>query len=188
MKSLLLRSALILPVLALLVAPGCKKAEEHAAPGLSETKGTAAGLSWSIPARWTIGAERPMRVATYVVPPAEGDAEGAECAVSHFGAGQGGDVEMNIERWVGQFENPSTPERTSLTVGEMEVSVVNVKGTYLAPGGPMMQSQGKKEGYQMMGAIVPAPEGLLFFKMTGPAATVASASDEMVAMMKSLTK
>jgi hypothetical protein len=52
----------------------------------------------------------------------------------------------------------------------------------------MMQSQGKKEGYQMMGAIVPAPEGLLFFKMTGPAATVASASDEMVAMMKSLTK
>ena len=186
MKSLLVRTALLVPAVALLALPGCKKADEHALPALSETKGAAAGVSWGIPGRWTIGADRPMRVATYVVPPAEGDEEGAECAVSFFGTGQGGDVEMNIERWVNQFENPSTPERTSYTVAEMEVELVNVRGTYLAPGGPMMQSQGKKEGYQMLGAIVPAPEGMLFFKMTGPSATVASAEDEFVAMVRSL--
>ena len=186
MKRLL--GALMIPAVALMLVPGCKKAEERAVPSLSETRGTAAGVSWSVPGRWTIGAERSMRVATYVVPPAEGDAEGAECAVSFFGTGQGGDVEMNIQPWVNQFENPSTPERTNYTVADIEVEVVDVKGTYLAPGGPMMQSQGKKEGYQMIGAIVPAPEGMLFFKMTGPSSTVTSAGDEFVAMVKSLQK
>jgi len=180
--------ALLILSMALVVMPGCKKSEERAVPSLSETRGTAAGVSWSIPGRWTIGADRTMRVATYVVPPSEGDEEGAECAVSFFGTGQGGDIDMNIERWVNQFENPSTPVRSKYTVADMEITVVNVKGTYLAPGGPMMQSQGKKEGYQMMGAIVPAPEGMLFFKMTGPQTTVTSAEDEFVAMLRSIQK
>jgi len=188
MKICLVRSALVIPAVALLLLPGCKKPDERAVPSLSEDKGAAAGASWNIPARWTIGADRAMRVATYVVPPAAGDEEGAECAVSFFGTGQGGDVEMNIQRWVSQFENPSTPERNTYSVAGMDVEVVNVKGTYLAPGGPMMQSQGKKEGYQMIGAIAPAPEGMLFFKMTGPTATVTSGADEFVAMVKSLQK
>jgi len=188
MKTLLIRGAMVLSGVALLLAPGCKKAEEQASPGLSEAKGEAAGVSWSIPARWTIGADRAMRVATYVVPPASGDEGGAECAVSFFGTGQGGDVEMNIDRWVNQFENASTPERNTYKVAGIDVEVVKVEGTYLAPGGPMMQSQGKKEGHEMLGAIVPAPEGMVFFKLTGPAATVSSAEAEFVAMVKSITK
>ena len=39
-----------------------------------------------------------MRLATYQVP------ESGECGVYYFGQGQGGGVEANIDRWIGQFQ------------------------------------------------------------------------------------
>ena len=47
---------------------------------------------------------RPMRAATYRIPAAKGDTEGAELAVFYFGQGQGGAVDANVKRWVGQFQ------------------------------------------------------------------------------------
>ena len=37
-----------------------------------------------------------------------------------------------------------------------DVTVAEVEGTYLNPGGGMMASQGKKPGYRLLGAIVEA--------------------------------
>jgi hypothetical protein len=127
-----------------------------------------------------------MRAATYTVPAAHGDVEGGECAVFYFGGDQGGDVEANIARWVGQFENPDKPERSTKEVGSLKVSLVKVAGTFLAPGGPMMQSQGKKEKFRLLGAIVEAPQGSVFFKFTGPANTVAAAEEEFDELIESL--
>jgi hypothetical protein len=155
---------------------------------LSSVAGTAGGVKWSVPKGWTVQAERPMRIATYAVAAAEGDAEGAECAVSFFGTGQGGNVDANIDRWVGQFENPGLPSKASREVGGIKVTSVRVSGNYLAPGGPMMQSTGKKDNYRLNGAIVEAPDGLVFFKMTGPAKTVEAASAAFDAMVGSITK
>jgi len=129
-----------------------------------------------------------MRVATYNVPASEGETEGGECAVSFFGSGQGGNVDANIDRWFGQFENPSVPQKTSKEVSSLKVTTVRIDGTYLSPGGPMMQSQGKKENFRLLGAIVEAPEGMVFFKLTGPVKTVASAEQEFDALVGSLTK
>ena len=61
-----------------------------------------AGLRWTPPANWKSEAQRPMRLATYTVPPAAGDHEGAECGVFYFGQGQGGSVDANMDRWIGQ--------------------------------------------------------------------------------------
>ena len=47
-----------------------------------------------------------MRAASYTIPPAAGDSEGGECVVYYFGSGQGGGVEANIKRWIGQFTAP----------------------------------------------------------------------------------
>ena len=72
---------------------------------------SAAGLRWTAPAGWVRQGERPMRAATYAIPPAAGDKAAAECGVFFFGAGQGGSVEANLERWKDslpiQLENPS---------------------------------------------------------------------------------
>jgi len=147
---------------------------------------SAGGVSWTIPEGWEVGAERPMRVATYMVPGSGGDGKGAECAVFHFGEGQGGDVASNIDRWIGQFENPSEPVRTSTESNGLKITTVATTGTFLAPSGPMMQSQGKFENYSLLGAIVEAPGGSVFFKMTGPAEVVRNASDDFNALLRSL--
>ena len=133
------------------------------------------GLAWNVPKNWNTGEQRPMRLATYGIPAAAGDGEGAECAVFYFGPAQGGGVQENLDRWVGQFEHPKDPQRSQSSVNGFPVYRVSVKGDYLAPSGPMMQSSGTKKGYALMGAIVEGPAGRVFFKITGPDRTVQSA-------------
>jgi hypothetical protein len=148
----------------------------------------AAGLKWKVPAGWSVDTGRPMRVATYAVPAAGGDAEGGECGVFYFGATQGGDVESNIARWVGQFEGASTPQRSTRTVNGVNVSLVQVTGSYLAPSGPMMQSSGTKPGYALLGAIAEGPQGRVFFKLTGPKKTLDASKSAFDAMVASIQK
>jgi hypothetical protein len=52
----------------------------------------------------------------------------------------------------------------------------------------MMQSQGKKEDFRLLGAIVSGPEGPVFFKLTGPSKSVAAAEKDFTAMINSLAK
>ena len=145
-------------------------------------------LKWTVPAHWTAQGERPMRMATYSVPMAKGDTEDGECAVFYFGPNQGGGIEANIDRWVGQFENPSTPLRTTQTVHGLTIARVKMHGAYLAPGGPNMVSQGKKPDYLLLGAIVTGPRGAVFFKFTGPAKTVEAAAADFDSMLGSMKK
>ncbi len=147
-----------------------------------------AGIRWTVPSSWSAAPARQMRVTTYTIPAAAGDTEGAECGVFFFGSEQGGSVQMNIDRWVQQFENPKGPEQSTKEVNGLKVVLVKIAGTYLAPGGPMMQATGKHENYRLLGAIVAAPEGSVFFKLTGPAKTVGAAEKDFNALVQSLTK
>ena len=70
----------------------------------------------------------------------------------------------------------------------LKVTLVEVAGTYLSPGGPMMQSQGKKENYQLLGAIIDAPEGMVFFKATGPANTMKASKQDFDVLVNSVVK
>jgi hypothetical protein len=182
-----------------LLTPGCGKKEpaqkQQAPPQLTmqypHSIGTpaVAGIRWSVPQGWMEGPPRQMRFATYMTPAAEGDNEGAECSVSFFGAGQGGTVDQNIDRWISQFENPSSPTRSSKQINGLMVNLVKVSGTYVGMSGPMMQqSGGKKENFALLGAIVDAPEGGVFFKLTGPAKTLARDEGAFNALIESLQK
>ena len=183
---------LVLLATCLLLVAGCSKKQSDQAGQSQGTLGTAtgavAGVQWTVPKKWTEQPQRPMRIATYGIQASEGDPEGGECAVSFFGAGAGGNVDANIDRWIGQFENGGIPAKASREVNGLKVSLVQISGAYLSPGGPMMQSQGKKENYRLLGAIVEAPEGMVFFKFTGPAKTVAAAEGDFSAMVGSLKR
>src|SRR5262249_58555978 len=98
-----------------------------------------------------------------------------------------GGVQAVIERWIGQFEKRDGPAKEkSETINGLHVTNLDVSGTFKG-GGPMMgQSSGPKPGYRLLGAIVEGPEGDIFFKLTGPAKTVAAAQDEFQAMLKSV--
>jgi len=113
-----------------------------------------------------------MRAATYAVPATSGDHEPAECVAYYFGQGQGGSVEANILRWKGRLlgadgkvaANSKTGEKT---VHGFKITTIEGSGQYTGMGGPNAAAQSRKPGYRLLGAIVEAPEGSVFFKFTG---------------------
>jgi len=165
---------------------GCGK-KESSVP-MSDTTNNAAGIEWKIPEGWEPQGERMMRVATYAIPMAGGDQEAGECAVFFFGAGQGGDVDMNIDRWSAQFEGIPSVSRSAEEINGLNVTRVEIAGTYLAPSGPMMESQGNKENFLLLGAIVEAPEGYVFFKSTGPKQTMEGSKAAFEGLLSTLEK
>ncbi len=203
MQIRLIAAALVLAVVAIALASWPRQKAGQAPEATAPTDGSAGqgmpepapdaapadpGIEWTTPSRWAAQPDRPMRLATYLVPAAPGDREGAECAVFYFGPNQGGGVEPNLERWVSQFEHATAPSRSSFKAGGLEVARVKVAGTYLAPGGPAMKSQGRKSGYMLQGAIVTGPGGEVFFKLTGPEKTVEAAAQEFDRLLASLRK
>jgi len=133
-----------------------------------------------------------MRAATYVIPPAQGDHEGAECVVYFFGAGQGGSVQANIDRWKGQFTQPNGKPADSkvarLTIHGLPVTTIEAAGDYSGMGGPMAQQPSAKHGYRMMGAIVEGAGGNVFIKFTGPANTIGAHQSQFQALLGSFEK
>ena len=150
-------------------------------------EGSAGGIRWTMPASWQVGPPQPMRAATYTIP-AAGGAEAGSCGVFYFGKNQGGTVDDNLTRWVGQFEGATAPKKGERTIAGFKVHTISLSGTYLAQSGPAMQSQGKKPGWMLSGAIVEAPEGLVFFKAVGPTATMEKAQADIEALLKSIVK
>jgi hypothetical protein len=155
---------------------------------------TAGGIKWTAPAAWKAQAPRPMRAATYTVPKVAGDPEDGECAVFYFGAGQGGGVNDNIQRWIGQFEAPGGGPSDKLAktskgmLNGLPVTRVDLAGTYKAAAGPMMKASGSKPGYRMLGAIVEGPQGAVFFKFTAPAKTAAAHQPEFERLLQSISR
>jgi hypothetical protein len=146
--------------------------------------GGSGGVKWTAPTRWEAKPASGMRAATYLIPAANGDSEGAECAVFE---NLGGGVQDNIARWVGQFEKTDQPPiQKQDTINSLPVTTVDVSGTFKG-GGPMMgASSAPRSGFRLLGAIAEGPGGEVFFKLTGPAKTVAAAQGEFQAMLKSL--
>jgi hypothetical protein len=129
-----------------------------------------------------------MRVAEFVVPRAAGDAEDGELIVYFFGGG-GGSVEANIQRWVGQFQQPNGKDvssRTTFNVGALKVTAVDVSGTYVAELRPGATERHNQPDFRMRAAVIETPKGPYFIKFTGPANTVKQASSTFDQFMKSL--
>jgi hypothetical protein len=183
-------------VLALTAFAGCNKTRQvgiakNAGPVVAPGRNQAAGLEWDMPSGWTREADRPMRIATYGIPAAPGDAEGAECGVFYFGVGQGGSAEANVDRWASEFEQPNgkasreAAQVEKQSIAGAEVTTVRCAGTYLSSSTPMGPATRKKPNYALLGAIVEAPQGLVFFKLTGPKKTVDAAQPAFQTMLDS---
>ncbi len=140
-----------------------------AAPAASDVKFTP-------PPDWIV--ETPtstMRKAQYRLPRVNGDPEDAELSVFYF-PGEGGSVEANINRWKGQFQNtdgsPATGVVSRRESNGIPVTVVDVKGIYLAGNGMMGESK-PKPNFRMLAAVAETAAGPWFFKLTGPVNTIA---------------
>lgn len=144
-----------------------------------------------IPAEWTEQTpSSSMRKGQYALPKVAGDGEDGELAVFYFGSGQGGSVEANIERWIGQISQPdgsSSKDKAKTNkkeIGGMPVTLVDVSGTYSAG---MMSNAPPRQGYRMLAAVAETTEGPWFFKLTGPEKTIAkwsSSFDQFIGSFK----
>ena len=126
--------------------------------------------------------ERPtssMRVSQYQLPASEGDTEPASLVVYYFGAGQGGSVAANLERWIGQMQTPDgkpakdNAKTENTAVNGLKVTLLDVSGTYaggdMGGGGGSAQS---KPHYRMRAGVIETPKGAYFIKLVGPEKTV----------------
>jgi hypothetical protein len=129
-----------------------------------------------------------MRKASYEVPHAGTDKEDGELAVFYFGPGQGGGIEQNVDRWVKQFSGiePGDVKRADREANGLREHTVEILSGTFESGMPGMGPAGPKKNYALVGAIVEAPSGAYFFKMTGPAHTVAAARAAFMQLLDSV--
>ena len=151
-----------------------------------------AGLKWTAPTGWKTEAARPMRAATYTIPPTVGDTAGAECVVYFFGPGQGGTVEANLDRWKGQMlapgGKPTDAKIAKRTIHGLAVTTIDASGDYSGMGGPMAASKSVLNNYRLLGAIVEGPSGNVFIKFTGPVKTIAASQAEFEQLLNSFDR
>jgi hypothetical protein len=135
---------------------------------------TVGEFAFDRPAGWGwIVASSPMRKAQLVVK--GDDAATADVVFFHFGPGQGGTVDANVQRWVAQFEDGKSSSNKE-TIDGKDITFVEATGTFLSgmPGTPTVPL----EGFALRGAILESPQGDVYVKMTGPASLIeASAAD-----------
>jgi len=176
-----------------IVAAGCsQKAKENQTSKSEELKLESAhgsgspatatsneNLTFAAPSGWT--AEAPSssnRKAQFKLPRAEGDSQDAELVVYYFQGG-GGTPQANVDRWISQFAKPDgssaadTAKVTHRNINGIPLTFVDASGAYSNAMQPMGQSEGPKANYRMLGAIAEAKSGPWFFKLIGPAKTVA---------------
>lgn len=169
--------------------PPPAEAKPTAAPAApAEGSASAGGLSWVAPKPFVARAPKSsMRVAEYGV---EGD-DKAELGVFFFGADQGGTVEANMTRWIGQFTQPdgsaTQAKRGERSVKGIAVSTIEAQGTFSGgmamPGAPQPAAQ---PDAMLLGAIAKGPSGSVFFKLVGSKGTVETARPAFDQLLESL--
>ena len=179
-------------------APGARSnpspmAASHGSTSAAEK--TLGPVKVTVPAGWVEQAPTSsMRKAQFALPRAEGDAGDGELVVFYFGPGQGGSVEANIDRWIGQFAQPdgsSSKDKAKVSkkeVSGLAVTRVDLSGTYQAPMMPGAPERHNSAGYRMLAAVVETPEGPWFFKLVGPEKTIAKWSGSFDEFVNSIKK
>ena len=181
MKKKLILAAV--PLVAAMTCSACSGQGSTATSGSqanSPQTSSAGELRFKQPDGWiTEKASSSMRVAQYKLPKVEGDKDDGSLVLYYFGSNQGGSTQANIDRWIGQIQQPdgsSSKDKArteSLTVNGLKVTTVDVTGTYTAEMAPGSGSFHNDDNYRLRAAVIETPKGNYFVKLAGPAKTIA---------------
>jgi hypothetical protein len=153
-------------------------------------------VAGTVPASWTPvplgGMGGRFRLAHYRLPRAPGDPADPEVIVYYFGAGEGGSVSANIERWKGQFDAPAgkTAPVTQKARSGLRITTVDLRGTYKDRATPMSPTFTPRPNYRMLAAAVETTravgQGPYWIRLVGPAKSVAAQKPAWDAFLASL--
>ena len=113
----------------------------------------------------------------------------ADVVFFHFGAAQGGDVQANVDRWLGQFQEGRDKINAKVekgSAGSLKITWVEAEGTYLSgmPGGPKTPMPNSA----LRGAIIESEQGNVFARLTGPRELVKTSAADFKKMIESAAK
>jgi hypothetical protein len=139
------------------------------------------GLKSHIPAAWK--AQSPSgqeRVYQFIIPKSEGDKDDAQLIVFFFGAGQGGGIEANIQRWKNMVKpaegakESDTYKTTESKVGDVKVTMFEANGTYMFKKRAFDPNEKPepRPDYRMVAVIFESKNGPYYFRMYGPQKTM----------------
>lgn len=169
----------------------------HTNPSTSSTSAAqplvvegAGGLLWDSAAPLVRHTPRThVRAAEYGV---DGDPR-AELLVFYHGNRPTGSIDSNVQGWLAQVDQTDGTDsalkakRGDFDVGGLSVHTVEVSGIYTGPAAtPGVQGATPPIESTLLGAIVQGPKGPVFFKLTGPRATVERARDAFQQLLRSV--
>jgi hypothetical protein len=162
---------MLLQTLALTAVLVVSEFQAPAAPG---------SLKFTAPDGWQPrGPSSNMRVAEFILPGRDATAPGAELVVYYFG-GTGGSVDANIQRWLGQMQQPDgratsdVARREARTINGLKVSLLDVSGTYVAEMRPGAAEKHNSPGFRMRTAVIETPPGRVGTSSPSPMRPVSS--------------
>lgn len=147
-------------------------------------------FSVAVPADW---AEKPitssMRAGQFQLPGASGE---AELVIYYFGETGAGGVQANLERWIGQFQQPDGKKSEDVAkiektkIAGQEATIVSVSGRYVTTSMPGGGDPIDKTDQSLLGVIVDSPKGPYYFKLVGPKKTIDAQGPKLRALLASL--
>lgn len=148
-------------------------------------------FSIAVPADWTAKpVTSNMRAADFQLP-AQAGAD-AELIVYYFGANGAGSVDDNLDRWLGQFQQPDGKKSRDVAkiektkFGGQDATVVSVSGRFVTQGMPGGGGPVDKQDQSLLAAIVGSPSGPYYFKLVGAKSTVDASTAAFRGMLDSL--
>ena len=100
----------------------------------------------------------------------------------------GGTIDNNLERWSGQFGYSLSDSEVNIraeNINGMQVSIISILGTYTNTMAFSNATQ-PKPNYRLLGAIADTPDGLYYFKLTGPNTVIMGRTKEFTRFIQSL--
>lgn len=180
-------------ILLTLLAAGCQGTGEKMTSDSVSTVALAFDkLRFEVPTDWE--SQKPSsdsRKAQYELTGPD-DAIAASLVVYYFGPGGAGNIQANIDRWVGQFsDSDGQPPReqskiSERTVADMRIHSVDVSGRYIAEVTPGSEKRYDHPDYRMMAAIIESPDGRYYIKAVGPRKTIDQHEQAIVMFLDSV--
>ncbi len=127
-----------------------------------------------------------MIEAEFSIEPVEGESKTSRLTVM----GAGGSIEANIDRWLGQVQQPDgklSRDKATITakeVGGYKIHLLDVSGTYMDQRGPQAPKVELKD-HRLLAVIIETDSlGNYFVKLYGPEKTIAKHKEAFVKMIE----
>jgi hypothetical protein len=163
--------------------PGPTQTQPRTLEALAEGRVALGPFSIAIPAGWS---QKPvtsdMRAGELVV------GDNASLVIYYFGESGAGSLQDNLDRWIGQFQQPDGKDSKAVAKVEQtklagqEATTVSLAGRFVAEAMPGGEAHDNAD-YALLAAIVASPQGPFYFKLVGPKKVVDANADKFRGML-----